>query len=145
MGVEKRCLFRLVLNLIAAVLVVSALGSHVDADCLPPIQMPEAFPNLTFVEPIFLTAPADGSDRIFVVEKLGTIQVFPNDPTVTESTTFFSIDEGLSTSGGEQGLLGLACDPDYANNGYFYINYTASSSTCTDTSLRCTKVVRHRV
>src|SRR6185436_7436875 len=30
---------------------------------------------------------------------------------------------------GEQGLLGMAFDPDYANNGYFYVYYTRSSDT----------------
>jgi glucose/arabinose dehydrogenase len=31
---------------------------------------------------------------------------------------------GLLTTGGERGLLGLAFHPDYANNGFFYVNYT---------------------
>ena len=31
-------------------------------------------------------------------------------------------------SGGEQGLLGLAFHPDYASNGFFYVNYTRSGA-----------------
>ncbi|MEW5248433.1 PQQ-dependent sugar dehydrogenase [Microbulbifer sp. 2201CG32-9] len=42
-------------------------------------------------------------------------------------STFLSI-SGLNT-GSEQGLLGLAFDPDYANNGYFFVNYTQNSRT----------------
>jgi glucose/arabinose dehydrogenase len=33
----------------------------------------------------------------------------------------------LISSGGERGLLGLAFHPDYANNGYFFVNYTNNS------------------
>src|SRR5207245_9355389 len=31
---------------------------------------------------------------------------------------------GLTDTGGEQGLLGMAFDPNYATNGKFYLNFT---------------------
>jgi len=78
--------------------------------------------------PIFLThAPGDFS-RLFVIEKRGFIRIIKDG--VLLATPFLDIDAivggGTSTSS-EQGLLGLAFHPDYANNGYFYVNYTNNS------------------
>ena len=47
-------------------------------------------------------------------------------------------------SGGEQGLLGLAFDPDFAANGYFYVDYTPPVAACNAFSGSCTRVVRFR-
>lgn len=83
-----------------------------------------AFPNLTFSSPLFLTHSGDGTNRIFVVEQSGIIKVFPNSQNVSAATIFLDITDRVA-SGGEMGLLGLAFHPDYENNGYFYVNYTA--------------------
>ena len=40
---------------------------------------------------------------------------------------FLDISDEVRTSNGEEGLLGLAFDPDYATNGHFYVYYSASS------------------
>src|SRR5690606_7031639 len=86
-----------------------------------------AFPSLpTFPNPVDLQAPDDGSNRLFVVEQAGYIRVFENRDDVSQAATFLDIDARV-TSGGETGLLGLAFDPDFASNGYFYVNYTAAS------------------
>lgn len=83
-----------------------------------------AFPNITVTSPVDLQSPDDDKDRIFVVSQSGTIVVFPNNPAVTATKTFLDITDRV-TSGGELGLLGLAFHPNYKNNGYFYVNYTA--------------------
>lgn len=93
----------------------------------PNIQLIQAFPNVTFTSPIFLTHSNDGTNRIFVVQQNGIIKVFPNDTNVTSANvkTFLDISNKISSSTGEEGLLGLAFHPNYLSNGYFYINYTA--------------------
>ena len=87
------------------------------------------FEGLRFKAPVLLTHAGDGRNRLSVVEQGGKIHVFDNQPNTSSSQIFFDI-ERHSTSefltGGEQGLLGLAFDPDFKNNGYFYVNYTAS-------------------
>jgi glucose/arabinose dehydrogenase len=83
----------------------------------------EAFPNLRFDNPVFLTHSGDGTNRIFVVELDGLIKVFPNSSSTNAAAVFLNIDDRV-TSGGEMGLLGLAFHPDYASNGFFYVNYT---------------------
>lgn len=90
-----------------------------------PIQMVNAFPNLSFTTPLYLTHSGDGTNRIFVVQQNGIICVFPNDSLASSSKTFLDIGNKLSSSSGEEGLLGLAFHPQYAANGYFYVNYTA--------------------
>jgi len=85
-----------------------------------------AFPNLSFSSAVFLTHADDSTDRIFIVEQAGRIKVFPNDQTASSVKEYLNITDRVS-SGGEMGLLGLAFHPDYENNGYFYVNYTANN------------------
>lgn len=74
--------------------------------------------------PVQLTHAGDGSGRLFVVEQGGAIRIIDNGTVL--STPFLDIDSLVRTDG-EQGLLGLAFHPDYASNGYFYVNYTNNS------------------
>src|SRR5690606_24339741 len=64
-------------------------------------------------------------ERLFVVEQGGLIKIIQEDGSV--NTTPFLDVSGQISSGNERGLLGLAFHPDYANNGYFYINYTMTN------------------
>ena len=89
-----------------------------------------AFPNLSFIDPLDLQNSGDGTDRIFVAERAGRIKVFPNSSSVTSLRTYLDITDRVS-AGGERGLLGLAFHPDYENNGYFYVNYTTSNPSTT--------------
>lgn len=70
--------------------------------------------------PLYLTAPA-GDPRLFVVEKTGRIRIVRNG--ALAPAPFLDISARVS-SGGEQGLLGLAFDPHYATSGRFYVDYT---------------------
>lgn len=74
-------------------------------------------------------APGDTS-RIFIIEKQGFIRILENG--VLLPAPFLDVDAitggGTSTSS-EQGLLGLAFHPDYANNGLFYIDHTNNAGS----------------
>jgi glucose/arabinose dehydrogenase len=85
-----------------------------------------AFPQLSFSQPLDLQSPDDGTNRIFVAEKGGRIRVFTNEPTVNEDTVFLDLSANLSTVS-EQGLLGLAFHPNYQSNGFFYVYYTPTA------------------
>ncbi len=91
----------------------------------PQFTLQNAFPNLTFTNPVDLQNAGDGTDRIFAVEQAGVISVFENNANVSVKKKFLDITDSVS-SGGEMGLLGLAFHPNYENNGYFYVNYTKS-------------------
>ncbi len=71
--------------------------------------------------PIYLAHAGDGSGRLFLVEKVGTIRVLKDGALLPDP--FLDIRDRTKTTGNEQGLLGLAFDPDYATNGRFYVNY----------------------
>lgn len=73
--------------------------------------------------PVFVTAPPADSNRVFIVQQGGQIRILKLDTGLLNATPFLTV-TGLAF-GGEQGLLGLAFDPDYASNGKFYVNYTA--------------------
>ena len=94
------------------------------------VGIEEAFPGLSFARPVFLTAAPDGTDWIYVVEQDGTIRVFRNDDALSSHNLFLDIVgrvQGPDDPGGgfEEGLLGLAFDPDYGTNGLFYVHYSA--------------------
>ncbi len=55
------------------------------------------------------------------MEQGGKIKILSNG--VINPVPFLDI-SGQISSGSERGLLGLAFHPDYADNGYFYVNYT---------------------
>ena len=74
-----------------------------------------------FASPVTVTNAGDGSGRLLIVEQFGRIQIFVNGTVFP--TPFLDIHEVVSCCG-EQGLLGLAFHPDYANNGFFYVYYT---------------------
>ncbi len=72
-----------------------------------------------------LTAPVAiahaGDDRLLIVLQAGQIVIWNG--TSLLPTPFLDI-RPLVLAGGERGLLGLAFHPDYAQNGFFYVNYT---------------------
>jgi glucose/arabinose dehydrogenase len=78
------------------------------------------------LSPVFLTAPPGDLNRFFVVEQGGLIRILDALSGAPRGTPFLDV-SGLITSGGEQGLLGMAFDPDFGpplSNGRFYIYYT---------------------
>ena len=91
------------------------------------VQIDEAFPNLSFQDPVGIYHAGDGTDRIFILEQQGRIKVFDNDMATTSAQTFLDITSIVDQDGWvytEEGLLGLAFHPNYSENGYFYVNYT---------------------
>ena len=74
-----------------------------------------------FSKPVLVTGAGDGSGRLFVVEQTGRIRVIKNGTVLT--TPFLDVHASIST-GGEQGLLGLAFHPSFETNHKLYINRT---------------------
>lgn len=86
-------------------------------------RMEDAFPNLTFESPIGVEHDGVDASLLYVVERAGVVKVVVNTAATTEATDFLDI-QGQVSSGGEKGLLGLAFHPDYAANGFFYVQYS---------------------
>ena len=98
-----------------------------DSGRLAPMSIQRAFPGISLRGMIALTHPDDGGDRLFVAQKHGVVVSFPNDPAADRTDTFLDISDRVNDRGSEEGLLGLAFDPAFTENGYLYVYYTAAS------------------
>lgn len=79
-----------------------------------------------FTSPVALVDPDDGTDRLFVVEQTGLIWILSGGK--RSEKPFLDIREKvieLNSFYDERGLLGLAFHPGFANNGLFYVSYSA--------------------
>jgi glucose/arabinose dehydrogenase len=72
-----------------------------------------------FEQPVYVTSAPSDANRLFVVEKTGQIKIL--DLFSRSTRTFLDIPEAELSTGGEQGLLGLAFHPNYPGNGKFYV------------------------
>ena len=76
--------------------------------------------------PTTLIQPPDNNTVWYAGELDGVVKRFPN---TTSPTATVALDiTARVVSGGELGLLGMAFDPDFANNGYLYVSYTGGST-----------------
>src|SRR6185295_664472 len=109
-------LARALVGVIAAA-VVATTGAHAVTLSL------QALPGASGLSlPVGIVDPGDGSGRLFIVEQPGRIRLWHNG--VLEPTPFLTIPAANISCCDERGLLGLAFHPDFANNGYFFVNYT---------------------
>lgn len=82
----------------------------------------DTLPGITFDQPVGIMSPPGETNRLFVIEKTGRIMVVTNLASPTK-TVFMNLTTNLQTSS-EQGLLGLAFHPRYAENGRFFVYRT---------------------
>ncbi|HSL24911.1 MAG TPA: PQQ-dependent sugar dehydrogenase, partial [Acidimicrobiia bacterium] len=73
------------------------------------------------VQPIMLVSPP-GDPRRFVAERTGVIWLLDEAGTPS-GEAFLDLRDRVNSGGIEQGLLGLAFHPDYADNGRFFVYY----------------------
>ncbi|HUP92189.1 MAG TPA: PQQ-dependent sugar dehydrogenase [Solimonas sp.] len=99
----------------------------------PALALVNAFPSLSFSQPVFMTAAPGDSGRLYVVEQSGVIRVFANQPGAVAAPVFLDLRDRVFASG-EAGLLGLAFDPGFAANGLFYVFYTPAAPNRTRVS-----------
>jgi glucose/arabinose dehydrogenase len=85
----------------------------------PDVRLAAAATGLS--QPLYATGASDGSGRLFLVEKTGRIRVLKDGVVLPDA--FLDLSGRVST-GGEQGLLGLAFPPGFARTGRFYVDYT---------------------
>lgn len=75
-----------------------------------------------FTKPLGMTSFFSDRLIIYVLEQGGVIRVIENERIRNEP--FLDISNKIRTQGSEQGLLGIALDPNFSINGLFYLNYS---------------------
>lgn len=126
-GVEGRC--RCALTFAAVVFGLALSSAETRAD-FPQIGL-QTMSSGELVSPVGLVNAGDGSNRLFVVDQRGKIQIVQNGQVLP--TPFLDIRPELVPARpglDERGLLGLAFHPDFAvpgaaGEGSFYVNYSA--------------------
>lgn len=106
--------------------VLTALGLSLIAPARAQVSVENAFPNLTFPYIVDAKGAGDGTNRMFVASQSGQIWVFPNTPNAARKTLFLTLSNRIQFDD-EEGLLGLAFHPNFAENRYFYVSYTADN------------------
>lgn len=99
------------------------------------IEVENAFPGLSFSQPLCLRSPEGETRRLFVCEKSGDLEVIGDVTSASPSkSVFLDLDQILASrgesllTGSEQGLLSVAFHPDYETNGQFFIVYNVRSA-----------------
>jgi uncharacterized repeat protein (TIGR03806 family) len=88
-----------------------------------PLTAVELVPGLRLSTLTFVTHAGDGSNRLFVLQRSGVVTVINDVAGSPKATTFLDLTPSVNTNG-EGGLLGLAFDPAFRSNGYFYVAYS---------------------
>lgn len=97
---------------------------------LPPTAyaLEDALPGLKFDNPLGIATAPGMTDRLFIIERPGRIQLVTDlGHTPPARQVFLDLTaprDGKLTSEGECGLLGFALHPDHANNRRFFVYYS---------------------
>ncbi len=82
-----------------------------------------------FSKPLGMTVPESNPQLFYILEQAGVIRVLREGEILPDP--FLDIRKQINSKGNEQGLLGMALDPQYAQNGIFYLNYSNSKGDTT--------------
>jgi glucose/arabinose dehydrogenase len=98
----------------------------VPASGTPSVAIVNAFPQLTFLDPVFM-APVPGTNQLLVASREGQFWTFTNSSSTSTKTLF--LDLSAHTQGwSDSGVLGFAFHPQFGqagspNRGYIYVWY----------------------
>jgi glucose/arabinose dehydrogenase len=112
--VNERAMIRCALVLVLAALLARPAEAAAPAIKIVPVAQLGA-------SPVGISNAGDGSGRLFVLLKAGKILIYSGGEVLP--VPFLDIRDRVSQVD-EQGLLGLAFHPDYAENGQFYVYYS---------------------
>ncbi|HEV2528249.1 MAG TPA: PQQ-dependent sugar dehydrogenase [Thermomicrobiales bacterium] len=105
----------------------SVMDAALPGDSLPgepEVQLVQVATGLA--DPVNVASANDGSGRLFIVERTGTIRIVQDGQLIEEP--FLDVENLVKTDFLEQGLLGLAFHPGYATNGQFYVYWSDYSA-----------------
>jgi glucose/arabinose dehydrogenase len=107
--------------ILCSIVLYLGIASSLHAQAVPGLDAIQVASGLS--SPLFVTAPPGDFNRLFIVRQGGGVHILNLNTGVVNATPFLTLSDIVV--GGEEGLLGLAFDPDYATNGKFYVNCIA--------------------
>jgi glucose/arabinose dehydrogenase len=109
---------------VAAVLLALSYAPRPSSTQAAGIVLTQIATNLT--KPTDIQNAGDGTGRLFIIEQRGVIRVWKPVGGL-QATPFLDISAEVDDTDTEQGLVGLAFDPDYPATPNFYVYYTDSA------------------
>jgi glucose/arabinose dehydrogenase len=101
---------------------LAACGGSADRLTAPPdsvtLELDTVATGLS--SPLYVASPPNDA-RLFIVEQTGRIRIVANG--ALQAAPFLDLHARVST-GGERGLLSVAFHPQYATNGFFFVDFT---------------------
>lgn len=105
-------------------LLAGFMGINVVEAALPHVQLQPVLTNLTVDRPLWMEEAPDHSGRLFILEQQGRIIATKKDSDGAKAKEFFNIVNRKPLIENEEGLLGMACHPQFAQNGRVFVYYT---------------------
>jgi glucose/arabinose dehydrogenase len=103
----------------------TAPGEHTDAAlALDRLEVTATMIDSGLRRPTAIAAPDDGTGRLFITEKAGTVRAHDSE-TGLGSEPLLDISDRVDTSGNERGLLGIAISTGFADDNQIYVAYTS--------------------
>jgi len=113
---------------LVSILIFGVFSTAAQKEAPSAITLQPVLAGLSF--PVFVTNAHDGTNRLFIIQKAGTILVrFRQLDDTYAVTTFLNITSRVRSTENERGLLGLAFHPNFAQNGRFFVYYTRASDS----------------
>ena len=97
------------------------------------VKTKQVFKNLEINRPVLIENAGDGSKRLFIASQLGKIFMIDATQSEPEPQLFMDIEDRViyRDRKNEEGLLGLAFDPNFKTNQTFYVYYSTKSESQT--------------
>lgn len=103
-----------------------ASGSAVEPSSeIPDIRLERMWPDVKITRPVFVTHDGVNPERLYVLEQPGRLLAIDRDASATTFDVVLDIREKVHDAHNEEGLLGLAFHPNFAENGHFFVYYSA--------------------
>lgn len=104
----------------------AAGATEIRPAALGSVDLVPVFPALAFERMVGLQYPVGDPSRLYAVLQEGRIVSVANDTNAESHRVFLDITDRVSRAGNEEGLLGLAFDPEFHESGHFYVYYSAA-------------------
>ena len=93
----------------------------------PTVEFKPVHTSLIFNEPIQVIVEESDPSTMYVVEKDGLVRSANFDVTTKEKSIFLDITDRVKITNDEEGLLSFVFDPNYRENGWMYVWYSAQN------------------